>query len=147
MNVRFQLIVVRWGFFISEYAGETKTHIIFTHGCATDCSGVLVFDKDSTPQFTDYLNVVDFNINFGLIVYVSDNTYQHEENTYELVLVDLQNRKRKTITYKDICMNVYKPDGVDTIIFKPEQVTIKTKLVDARTHMKEITETRIIQRN
>ena len=34
-------------YFIPEFAAETKTNIYFTHGCATDCSAILVFDKDT----------------------------------------------------------------------------------------------------
>jgi len=49
-------------YFIPEFEAGTKTNIYFAHGCATDCSALLVFDKDTTAQYSDYLEVVKYNV-------------------------------------------------------------------------------------
>src|SRR5688500_7355519 len=56
-------------YFIPEFEAETKTNIYFTHGCATDCSAILVFDKDSAVRFTDYLQIVKYDIKLGQVLY------------------------------------------------------------------------------
>lgn len=124
-------------YFIPWYIGETETHILFLHGCATDCSAILTCSKDSFCKFCDYRNVVDYSVKYGLILYVPDNAYENVETSYELALVDLRKDSIHKIVYKNICMSVYKPDGVDTVIFSADRVIIKTTLVDMATHMQE----------
>ena len=115
-------------YFIPEFEAETKTNIYFTHGCATDCSAILVFDKDSTARFTDYLEVVKYNIQLGQVLYVTDSTYQNEEKIYELALVDITKRKTYKLTFNGICDNAYKPACVDTVIFSKDKVSVTASL-------------------
>jgi hypothetical protein len=115
-------------YFIPEFEGETKTNIYFTHGCATDCSALLVFDKDSTAQFTDYLEVVKYDMQLGQVLYVTDTTYQNEEEIYELGLSDISRHKIHKLTFHGICDNVYKPACVDTVMFSKNQVSVIVSL-------------------
>jgi len=133
-------------YFIPSYIGETDSHIYFWHGCATDCSAILTFSKDSLCQFNDFENVVDYNIKLGQILFVAESTYENDESSFELALVDLKREKIHKIKYENaVCMNVYKPACIDTIIFSNNQVTITTTLADQKTHMKDIKETRLIK--
>ena len=131
-------------YFIPEFAGETNSYIYFTHGCATDCSAILVFSKDSV-KFTDYQRVVEYNLEYEQILYVMDSSYENEEKIYELALVDLTHKKTHRITYSNICMGFYKPACIDTVIFDKKQVTIKTTLQESFGSEKEISQTRIIK--
>ena len=115
-------------YFIPEFKAETKTNIYFTHGCATDCSAILVFDKDSAVRFTDYLEVVKYNIQLGQVLYVTDSTYQSEKKIYELALVDISKRTTHKLTFNGICDNVYKPACVDTVIFSNNKVSVTASL-------------------
>ena len=130
-------------YFIPKFERETNSYIYFTHGCATDCSAVLTFSKDSTSKYTDYVRVVDYNLDFEQILYVTDSCYKNEE-IYELALVDLKNNKTHKITYNTVSNAVYKPSCVDTIIFGKKQVIIKTKLRKSIEDEDYTPETRII---
>ena len=131
-------------YFIPIFAGETKTHLYLTHACATDCSAVLTFSKDSTRQFKDYHRVIDYNINFGQILYVTDSCYVNEDKIYDLALIDLSKNKLHRITFNNICSAVYKPACIDTVIFSESKVVIKTTLRESFKTEKEIKQTKII---
>ena len=115
-------------YFIPEFKAETKTNIYFTHGCATDCSAILVFDKDTSARFTDYLEVVKYNVPLGQVLYVTDTTYQNEEKIYELALVEIIKHKTHKLTFNGICDGVYKPACVDTITFSKNAVSVTVSL-------------------
>ena len=131
-------------YFIPEFERETNSYIYFTYGCATDCAAILSFSKDSTSRFTDYNCVVDYNLDFEQILYVTDRCYENEDKIYELALVDLKNNKSHNITYNNICSAVYKPSCIDTVIFGKKQVIIKTSLRKSIEYEDYTTETRII---
>ena len=132
-------------YFIPKFERETNSYIYFTHGCATDCSAVLTFSKDSTSRFTDYSSVVDYNLDFEQILYVTDRCYENEDTIYDLNLVDLKNNKTHNITYNNICNAVYKPSCIDTVIFGKKQVIIKTSLRKSIKYEDYTSETRIIK--
>ena len=129
-------------YFIPEFKTETKTNIYFTHGCATDCSAILVFEKDSIATFTDYSQVVKYNFEFGQILYVTDSSYKDEDKIYELALVDVSKRKTHKLTFHGICDGVYKPACVDTVIFKKDNVSVTVKL---RKNIESIDQTKQIK--
>lgn len=115
-------------YFIPEFETETKTNIYFTHGCATDCSAILVFDKSNPGTFTDYSQVVKTNFGLGQILYVTDSSYKNEQYIYELALVDLSKRKTHKLTFHGVCDDVYKPACVDTVIFSKNKVSVTASL-------------------
>ncbi len=115
-------------YFIPEFEAETKTNIYFSHGCATDCSAVLIFDKDTAAQFSDYLEVVKYNVQLGQVLYVTDTTYQNEEKIYELALVDITRHKTHKLTFNGVCDGVYKPACVDTVMFSKNKVSVTVNL-------------------
>ena len=115
-------------YFIPEFEAETKTNIYFTHGCATDCSAILVFDKDTAAKFSDYMEVVKYNVPLGQVLFVTDTTYKNEEKIYELALVDIKNHKTHKLTFNGICDGVYKPSCVDTVIFSKNKVSVTVSL-------------------
>jgi hypothetical protein len=131
-------------YFIPVFAGETNSYIFFTHGCATDCSAVLVFSKESA-KFTDYQSVVDYNLELEQILYIMDSSYGYEEKIYELALVDLKNNKTHRISYNNICMDVFKQNCIDTVIFDKKQVIVKTTLQESFGCEKKISQMRIIK--
>jgi len=132
-------------YFIPVFAGETNSFIYFTHGCATDCSALLVFSKDNPNQFMDYESVVDYSIKFNQVLYLTDSCYKNEDKIYDLALVDLNNNKTHKITYNNICGAVNKPSCIDTVIFSKSQVTIKTTLRKSIETEQEIRQTKIIK--
>jgi len=132
-------------YFIPTFAGETDKHLYFSHGCATDCSALLVFPKDTLSNFKEFIYVVDYNVDFGQVLYVTDSTYENEMQIYQLALIDLNNNKTHKITYNNICGAVIKPSCIDTVIFSKSQVTIKTTLRKSMDTEKEITQTKIIK--
>ncbi len=132
-------------YFIPKYIGETDKHIYFSHGCATDCSALLVFSKDTLSNFQEFSHVVDFNIEFEQVLYVTDSTYENENKIYDMALIDLNNDKKHKITYNNICGAVYKPTCIDTVIFDKSQVTIKTTLRRSIETEQEITQTKTIK--
>jgi len=132
-------LLQRRRYFIPEFIGETNTNIYFAHGCATDCSAILVFAKNSTANFTDYLSVIDYNIQLGQVLFITDNTHQGNDNIYELSLADISRNKTHKLTQNKICDNVYKPACVDTVIFTKDQVVITTSL---RINIEDTTQTK-----
>jgi hypothetical protein len=132
-------------YFIPKFIGETNKHIYFSHGCATDCSALLVFPKDTLSNFIEFFHVVDFNIEFEQVLFVTDSTYENENKIYDLALVDLKKNKTHKITYNNICGAVIKPTCIDTVIFKKSQVTIKTTLRKSIDTEQEIVQTKIIK--
>ena len=132
-------------YFIPEFEKETNSYIYFTHGCATDCSAVLTFSKDSTSRFNDYVSVVDYNLELEQILYITESCYTNEGEIYDLALVDLKNNKIHKITYNNICTAVFKPSCIDTVIFGKEQVIIKTRLRKSIEYEEYTPETRIIK--
>jgi len=132
-------------YFIPTFIGETDKHIYFSHGCATDCSAILVFSKETLSNFKEFFHVVDFNIEFEQVLYVTDSTYENENKIYDLALVDLNKDKTHKITYNNLCGAVYKPTCIDTVIFNKSQVIIKTTLRKSIETEQEITQTRNIK--
>lgn len=132
-------------YFIPKFIGETDKHIYFSHGCATGCSALLVFPKDTLSNFKEFFHVVDYNKEFGQVLYVTDSTYENDNKIYDLALVDLNKNKTHKITYNNICGAIYKPTCIDTVIFSKRQVTIKTVLRKSIQTEQEITQTKIIK--
>ncbi len=132
-------------YFIPAYAGENDSFIYFIHGCASYCAALLVFSKDSTAKFQDFERIVDYNINFNQVLYITDSCYEFEDKLYDLALVDLDNNNTQKITYNNICSGVYKPACIDTVIFSESQITIKTTLRKNIESEEEIKETRTIK--
>jgi hypothetical protein len=129
-------------YFIPEFAAETKTNIYFTHGCSTDCSAILVFDKDTAAQFSDYTEVVKYNVPLGQVLYVTDTSYQNEQKIYELALVDIARHKTHNLTFNGVCDGVYKPACVDTVIFSKNKVSVTVSL---RKSIEDIDQTKQIK--
>jgi hypothetical protein len=132
-------------YFIPKFVKETNSHIYFTHGCATDCWAILTFSKDNASRYNDYISVVDYNLDFEQILYVTNRCYENEDKIYDLVLVDLKNNKTHNITYNNICSCVFKESCVDTVIFGKKQVIIKTDLRKSIEYNESTPETRIIK--
>lgn len=132
-------------YFIPEFEAETKTNIYFTHGCATDCSAILVFDKDSSAKFVDYLEVVKYNLQFGQVLYVTDSSYKNEEEIYELALADVGRHIIHKLTFRGICDGVYKPACVDTVLFSKNRVSVTVSLRNSLEDIDHTKQTKIIR--
>jgi hypothetical protein len=129
-------------YFVPEFEAETKTNIYFTHGCATDCSAMLVFDKDPAARFSDYTQVVKYDVSLGRILYVTDTTYQNEEKIYELALVDIAKHKTHKLMFNGVCDGVDKPACVDTVIFSSNEVSVTVCL---RKRLEDVGQTKQIK--
>lgn len=132
-------------YFIPKFIGESASHLYFSHGCATDCSALLVFPKDSLSTFREFSHIVDFSMEHEQILFVSDSTYKNENKLYDLVLVNLRKDKTQHVTYNNLCGAVYKPACIDTVIFNKNHVTIKTTLRENIKLEKMIQQTRQIK--
>jgi|GEM_PF-2361938 len=132
-------------YFIPSFIGATGKHLYFSHGCATGCSALLVFPKDSLSNFKEFVHVADYSMEFGQVLYVTDSTYENENKMYDLALADLYHDRTHKITYNSICGAVYKPTCIDTVIFNKSQVTVKTTLRKSIQTEQEITQTKIIK--
>jgi hypothetical protein len=132
-------------YFIPKFVGETESFIYFSHGCATDCSALLVFSKDNTSRFKDFMPVVDYSIDFNQVLCIAGSSYENEDTIYELALVDLTNDEIHKIVYSNICLSAYKLTCIDNVIFSKTQVAITTTLKESIDSEQEITQTRIIK--
>lgn len=131
-------------YFIPTFEGESKSYIYFTHNCSTECTAITVFSKNKPNSFKSYLNVVDYSIKFNQILYITNNSYKNENKIYDLALVDLNTGLTHKITYTNICLDAYKPNCIDTVIFGKNKLTIKTKLLNANNPEQQNKQTRII---
>lgn len=132
-------------YFIPFFAGENNEFIFFTQACATDCSSILVFSKDSTLAFRNFKHIVDYSIPYNQILYVTDSTYKHENKIYELALVNLSDGKTHKIAYSNLCLATFKPSCVDTVIFNRKETIIKTRLLNNYETEFDIQQTEIIK--
>jgi hypothetical protein len=115
-------------YFVPEFEAETKANIFFSHGCATDCSAMLVFNKVPTARFTDYLSLVKYSIELGQVLYVTDSSYENEGKVYELALVDVSKHKTYKLTFNGVCDCVYQPACVDSVKFSKNTVSVTASL-------------------
>jgi hypothetical protein len=123
-------------YFIPIYTGENATHIFLKHGCATDCAAVLVLGKDSTLSHTDYLQVVDYSIPYGKVVYVSDSSAY--DMRMELFAVDLQSGSKRRLLFDNLCFTAsFKEQCVDTVRFSKNAVAIGATLTDVNDEERE----------
>ena len=131
-------------YFIPRLEAETKSFLFFGHGCATDCSALLVFSKDSPHSFQNFENVVGYDPNNAQILQVTDSSYEHEDRSYDLRLVDLLHGKTHRLTYRNICRGVYKPACVDTVLFGKSRTLVKTTLERSLGNPEKISKTRAV---
>jgi len=133
-------------YFIPVIVGENNSNIFLSHGCGTACQAILVLGKDSLPTYTDYLNIVNYNIPLGKLIYVTQNSWTHEEEYFELAIVDLKAKKEYKEKYNNLCFGKwqYKPSCIDTVIFEKNKIMISTTLIDKNDRNKEIKDNRII---
>jgi hypothetical protein len=134
-------------YFIPQYKGENAKNLFFWHGCATDCQAVLTLNKDSAIE-KDYTSVIDYNIQNGQIVYVSDYSFENEPS-FQLTVADLMRDKEHSVRFKNLCMTAAnKSSCVDTIIFRKDKVLLKATLtVDDYYRNKEILEEKAVPLN
>jgi hypothetical protein len=124
-------------YFIPIYAGENATHIFLEHGCATDCSAVLVLGKDSS-SYMDYEKVVDYSIPDGKVVYVSDSSVY--DMRMELYAVDIESGSKRRLLFDNLCVTAsFKEQCVDTVRFSKNSVTIQATLTDVNDKEEERT--------
>jgi len=131
-------------YFIPVYAGESSSFIYFTHGCATDCSALLVFSKDSNCQFKDYNHVIDYSVECSQVLHLTDSDFENENQIYQLSLIELTKDKTHKISYNNICQSPYKPSCIDTVIFEKSRVTVKSSLLEKMGSDTEIKQTKIV---
>ncbi|MDB5226029.1 MAG: hypothetical protein JWN78_222 [Bacteroidota bacterium] len=130
-------------YFIPKFIGETNSFLFFKHGCASDCAAILVVNKKRFSSYTDYQDVINYNINLQQILYVTQKAYK-DGRLYDLSLVNLTKNREQNIQYSSICDATYKPSCVDTVIFSQNKVIIKTTLRKNINTLETITETKEI---
>lgn len=121
------LLQLRPGF-VPRYIAETKSHLVFWHRCATDCQALLVLSKDASMKFKEFESVIDYNLNLGQILYISDDYYENPSNNFIVNLMDLVRNKNYKISFKEVCSAANMVSCVDTVIFKKSKVTVKAIL-------------------
>lgn len=127
-------------YFIPQYVGENDNYLFLKHGCATDCSGILVLSKDSTFS-QDYIRVIDYNIPNGQVVYVTE-VGTKDDSPFQVAVVDLPKHLEHLAQFKNLCMYAsHKESCIDTIVFKKDLVSIKATLtIDNSFRNKEVSE-------
>jgi hypothetical protein len=113
-------------YFIPTYMGESHNHILFWHGCATDCQAILVCEEDSTPKAHDIPFVVSSNLALGQIVYVPEEAFTKDIDL-DVAVMDLANFKEHTLTFKGI-PQLNRQYAFDTIIHLKNKVSITALL-------------------
>jgi hypothetical protein len=114
-------------YFIPKYMGETHNHILFEHGCATDCSAILVCEEDTSPQARDIIYVIAYDFTLGQLAYLTEDSYDTEENVNVGVLNLLYGKEYKAL-FKGISPYANKQFAVDTVMFSQKQVSITASL-------------------
>lgn len=133
-------------YFIPTLFYETQNEIIFKHGCATECSALTLISKQNTEKMEEYINVVDFNKDQNILIYLTDSTFTNEDKMFQLEIINLNTRKKSRLTLKNICTPVLKTSCIDTIIYKPSgRIEIITSLRENFNEVKNIKKTNLIK--
>lgn len=134
-------------YFIPQYTGENDNYLFFWHGCATGCQAVLTLNKDSAVSM-DYTSVVDYNIPYGQIAYITDRGAK-DGKPFQISVVDLSKNHEYLIQFKNLCMYAaHKESCIDTIIFQKEKVLVKATLtIDNYNREKKVIEEAIVDLN
>ena len=128
--------------FIPQFEGEDSTCIYMTHACGTDCSGVLILQKENNPMYTDYLSVESFSIKTSQILYITDKS--NNDSVLQVALVDLKKKKEHLINFNYRCTGVFKTSYIDTVIFGFNKTIIRANF-DDKNLAKKIKEQREIK--
>ena len=132
-------------YFIPVFNAENDETIFLTHGCGTYCPAILTLNKNKPLKSTDYLEIVDYNIDLDVIVYITEGSWKFEQDSFSISVADLKNNKDYVETYDNICLDSYKINAIDTIIFENNEISITTTLLEKKYREELITETRTIK--
>ena len=132
-------------YFIPVFEDENSNTIFLTHGCATYCAAILTLNKNNPLQSTDYLEIIDYNIDLGLIVYITEGSWEFQQDSFSVSIADLNNNKEYIENYNNIYIGSYKENAIDTIIYGNNEISITTTLLEKKYRNEDITETRTIK--
>src|SRR5690349_19039004 len=129
-------------YFIPVFKGENKRHLFFTHACATHCRALLTLSKEKTPKSKTFINIADFNIPNGQIVYTPDKDYGKQ---FVVAIADLNKGMEKHVTFKNNALFLEPMENIDSVSFSNNQVELYATLIDRRdnTRKKTIKETHV----
>lgn len=131
-------------YFIPEYEGENSAGLFFTCACATDCQAVLVLSKDSKGGFNKYNDVAAYDIPFGQVLFLTENTQHNGDHLFELALADVIRNKEHKILYKGIARVLPRTGAVQDVQFFKNKAVITTRLFRSQADSVEQNEVRTI---
>jgi hypothetical protein len=126
--VRFESVLELNGVSIPTFEGENDKNIFMIHACSSTCRALLILRKDSIPSYTDYLDIVDYSLKFGQILYITNKT--NDDSLLQVSLVDLNKKQEYIIDFKYKCSGVFKSSYIDTVIFGLKKSIIKGNFDD-----------------
>lgn len=122
-------------YFIPRYLSETDDVILMEHGCATDCSAITLISKQVANRSKEYRNVVSFNEERGILIYLTDSTYTSRDKVFQIGIVNLNTQNQTNLTLNNRCTPIHKPSCIDTIIYREKEVEIVTLLQEDFEHV------------
>lgn len=130
-------------YFIPSYKSENETNIFLEHGCATDCSGLLVFNKLNL-SYKDFYHVVSYDRLANKVVWLSYEDIR-DGKPFQVIISDLTLNRDTTLHFKNLALGSEKEGYVDTVIYKGNSVIVTSTLIDISDYNRQrtIRETKI----
>lgn len=131
-NIRmfsYPYVLLMRSYFLPVFEKETDTHLYFKHGCATGCTAVTALPKSSKLEAESFSFVRDYNIDFGMIVYIPERSYSLE--TLEIDAFDLNRNCYETVKFKKSCNVLSTPYGcIQKVIFAKNSIELYAEFED-----------------
>lgn len=120
-----QLLTYR-SYFIPIYQTETTDKILLKHGCSTYCSAITMLSKLHPDSSQTYNHVVNYNSPQQVLIHVTDSSYQHQNQFFQLEIVNLKNNKVQQLKIPGNCGSVHLPSCVERVTYHQEYLEIVT---------------------
>ena len=133
---KFESVLETNGVTIPRYEGENENCIFMLHACGSTCYALLLLSKDQSPTYHDYLDIVNYSIDKGQLLYVTEYN-ERQDTTLQVSLVDLNNRQEHLVNFNYACPGVFKRAYIDTVIYDYDKTIIKATFIKDKKEIKE----------
>ncbi|MNK06658.1 hypothetical protein D3C87_245570 [compost metagenome] len=124
--------------FIPRFKGENKTHLFFTHACATSCTALLTLSKSDKPVERTFVKVTGFDINLGQVLQIGD--YDNMLERFNFALIDLSRGIEKGFYFKNKCFSTDDTGCIDSVQFNGNSVEVFATLTDRKDEQRSVQE-------
>lgn len=124
--------------FIPRFAGENKTHLFFTHACATSCIALLTLSKADKPVERTFVKIAGFDINLGQVLQIGD--YNNMLDRFDFALIDLSRGIEKGFCFKNKCFSTDDKGCIDSVHFNGKSVQVFASLIDRNDEQRTVRE-------